>query len=40
MVEEISGSKGEGAFDNSTIIRWLKKFLVKIVKVHLVTVQL
>ena len=40
MVEEISGAKCEGACDNSTIIRWLKKFLVQNVKVHLITVQL
>ena len=40
MVEEISGSKGEGAFDNSTIIRWLKKFLLQRVKVQLITVHL
>ena len=40
MVEEISVAKGEGAFDSSTIIRCLKKFLVQRVKVHLITVHL
>ena len=40
MVEEISGAKGEGAFDNSTIIRGLMKFLVQKVKVQLITVHL
>ena len=40
MVEEISSAKVEGAFDNSTLIRWLKKFLLQRVKVHLITVQL
>ena len=40
MVEEISGAEGEGAVDHSTLIRWLKKFLVQKVKVHLITVHL